>query len=755
MASTTINPAYRDRACAARAALNDSPLQRRLRREAPHSVGMVYWNPQHETEQSLRDEFQRIAGLGFGFVRLHCIGPVERAEGDYDFNYVDRRLDAAAAAGLSVYPHFELAAPSPAALARHGLDRAAAERLGLEDERVRAAVAVRVGAIVAHCRAHPAMRGGAWPIGGEPPPQRLAIADAIDAERFGAWLRARYPSPEAVHAAWCIYPAVDAQLRLQASGRAPLQVASWDDAVRIAAAIPPGEAGQALAVTALKHEVFGVQRDIIRFRADQMIAQHELLTALIREHDSEHPVIVGHHQLLYNHPQLGWDVAGAARVADGHYTSIHPSWHFEPVKGELHRPLYMQARMTNDAFKGGFSSAYETAGGAVQYSGGYGNHMDPALMRTLMLSYLAAGNESIAFWLWRARPGGIEAGEYAMTTYSGAISSWAEAAGAVARTMRDWREELWQAESEPELGILRSWDTEMCTSLEPNRHDLRDGPSNYSSGPGQQHIRALIGAQRAAIDHQLCYQILDEHELRAGILGAYPAVYLPHLRNLSQEALAALLEYVTHGGRLIADVQVGFEDPWAKLRCTGVGEVIERIFGGWIDMIHDARTSDQRVDDIAVAGFYGDLVTSRARVLKRFADGRPAISSCATGRGEAVLVGFDLARMCWEPGRPECERLLAQLCRGGARPGWSSDLPLTWRRSCPAADHYFLINDEDVPRTANIHVHDRRYCGGRDLLADTPIDPTMPLAITVAPGDAAWLRCERAAESTSALPPRS
>ncbi|MFW5752644.1 MAG: beta-galactosidase [Planctomycetota bacterium] len=743
MVTNGIDPQYAQRARAARAALNDSPLQRRLRHEAPHSVGMVYWNPQHESADTLRCEFRRIARLGFGFVRLHCIGPVEREEGVYDFSYLDQRLAAAAAAGLSVYPHFELAEPSPAALARHGLDREAAARLGLEDERVHAAVAVRVRAIVEHCRAHPAMRGGAWPIGGEPPPQRLAIADAVDAERFGAWLRMRYPTPQAVHAAWCIYPAVDDQLRLHASARALLHVASWEDAVRIAAAIPPGEAGQALAVTALKHEVFGVQRDIIRFRADQLIAQHELLTAMIRESDTEHPVIVGHHQLLYNHPQLGWDVAGAARVADGHYTSIHPSWHFEPVKGELYRPLYMQARMTNDAFKGGFSSAYETVGGPVQYSGGYGNHMDPALMRTLMLSYLAAGNESIAFWLWRARPGGIEAGEYAMTTYSGALSSWAEAAGAVARCMRDWRSELWQAASEPELGILRSWDTEMCTSLEPGRHDLRDGPTGYSSGPGQQHIRALIGAQRAAIDHQICYQVLDEHELCAGIAGAYPAICLPHVRNLSQEALAALLEYVTHGGRLIADVQIAFEDPWAKLRAPGTGGIVERIFGGWIDMIHDARTCDQRVDDIAITGFYGDLTTTRARVVKRFADGRPAISSCVTGRGEAVLVGFDLARMCWDPDRPACERLLAQLCRGAARAPWTSDLPLTWRRSCPAADHFFLVNDAAVPRTANIRVHDRRYRAGRDLLAGAALDPTMPLAITVAPGDAAWIRLER------------
>ena len=75
-----------------------------------------------------------------------------------------------------------------------------------------------------------------------------------------------------------------------------------------------------------------------------------------------------------------------------HTTSIHLSWHFESVAGEVDLPVYLQARATRDYFKAGFTSAFETTGGAVQFSGGYGNHMDVGLMRRLCL-HLAAGNK--------------------------------------------------------------------------------------------------------------------------------------------------------------------------------------------------------------------------------------------------------------------------------------------------------------------------------------------------------------------------
>jgi beta-galactosidase len=319
---------------------------------------------------------KRIKETGFTFVRLHAIDP---------------EVDAA---GLITFPHFQMLDTAPAtrrlvqAISRH----------------------YRGNKVVACCL-----------IGGEPHATGIPLTDEKDQQAFRAWLKKQYGSPAAVHRAWSIYPS-----------RRPQFVTSWDDALRIACTIKKGT-GLVLATTEAKHEVYGTTRDLMRFRADQMCAHHRAVAAMIRRVDPTRPIWVGNHQLMLNQAQLGWDVMESGRTADVYYTSIHLSWHFEPSDGEVDRPVYMQSRLTHDAFKGGHTSAYETTGGPVQYSGGFGNHMDAGLMRRLMFNYLAAGNQSIAFWDWVCRPGGIEAGEYGLVTLSGKVSEWAREAGRVAR----------------------------------------------------------------------------------------------------------------------------------------------------------------------------------------------------------------------------------------------------------------------------------------------------------------------------------
>ena len=54
------------------------------------------------------------------------------------------------------------------------------------------------------------------------------------------------------------------------------------------------------------------------------------------------------------------------------YPSIHPAWHFEEVDFEIPRPVYMQASLAQDWFKGGWAATWESTGGPQQLSGGKG-----------------------------------------------------------------------------------------------------------------------------------------------------------------------------------------------------------------------------------------------------------------------------------------------------------------------------------------------------------------------------------------------
>lgn len=720
---------------------NDSPLQRRLRQAAPVLVGAVYWNPQRDCAERIRYELQRIRETGFTFVRFHCTAPKERDDGSWDFSYPDLRFDLAHEVGLGVYPHFSFMQPSRVALAQAGLTPAQAKELGYRDERVAAAIRRRSRAILEHYKDHPAIL--AYPLSGEPGTGNRTLATEGDRADFRRWLQEHYPDPAAVHRAWLIYPDVDAELHIQ-EGKELLRIATWDDAVRIAAGIAPRQAGAALAVTAFgRHELFGANRDITRFRADATSAKLRWVAEQVKEVDPDRPCGHGAHQFFYAAGELAWDQHQGGRQGDFHTASIHPSWHFESVRGELERPHYIQSRLTADIFKGGYTNAYETVGGPVQYSGGYGNHMDADLMRKLMLQFLAAGNEGSAFWSWTWRPGGIEAGEYGLLSLSGRVTPWAEEAGRIATAMERYRQEIWHWEIDPELGILRSWDTETVLTCEPRRHDLQDGPTPWSRGPAQQHVRAWIGAGRAAIDGQVDFQYLVDDEILGGLAEVYPAIMLPHARCMSDALLERLLAYVEAGGRLIADVQCAFEDQWGKIRVPGPGSLQHRLFGAWIDAIHDARTRPLALDGVDCPGFYGNLVTDGARVLRRFDNGAPAVSEYRFGRGSATLIACDIARACWQDPDPRLVAILADCYRGPAPRRYHCAVPTSYRRRHGDADHYFIVNDGPA-RSTVLRVYDACYDQVEDVLGGTTQPGEGSIAVDVPAYGGIWLRCRRA-----------
>jgi beta-galactosidase len=196
-----------------------------------------------------------------------------------------------------------------------------------------------------------------------------------------------------------------------------------------------------------------------------------------------------------------------------------------------------------------------------------------------------------------------------------------------------------------------------------------------------------------------------------------------------------MLRYVRNGGRLIGDVQFGFCDPWGKMHPRGKGTLLEKLFGGWVDMIHNTRTGSVCFANVPVNGFYGDIVTTTAKVLERFDNGQPAIVE----RGGATLVGFDAARMCFQPGNVAVENFVADLVMRGVGRGWETDAPIAFRRRAKTADHYFLINDGPA-RIVELQVYDRKcrfaewVIEGEKRLSENTIRVKLPKESAV------WLR---------------
>ncbi|MFP4106023.1 MAG: beta-galactosidase [Phycisphaerae bacterium] len=720
-----INESDRQAALDAHRKLNDSPIQRRLREEHATFLGAVWWNPAEQDLEAMKHELRRMKETGFTLVRFHNCLPRPLKPGELDFSQMDEWLAAAEEVGIHVINHMNLFFSLPDSwYMEAGISPEQMAVCHYDDPASRKLLEMYYKPVAERYRGNDTLF--AFGMLGEPGGGKYGFTE-YDKPRFAQWLRERYETLEAVEAAWNMYPREDTKM-----------VESFEDAWKCCGA--PDEVG----ITGVENakKVYGARRDMMRYLADKSISRARNQVAAVHAGDPDRVVTIGSHQLFANQPWLLWDTGQWARAGELHFSSIHLSWHFELCAGEVDRPLYMQARMTHDYFKGGMTSAYETTGGAVQYSGGYGTGMTPGLMRRFMCNYLAAGNQSIAFWTWNHRPGGWEMGEYGLTTLSGKISSWAKEAGKVGTGMQKYIGELWEADPETRVALLSSWDTDAVLTQEPKRHDLQQNVSEIGSGTKVQHRRALLGASRAMINSRTPYEYVTEAELREGIACCYPSIYLPHVRAVSEKLAETLLEYVQKGGRLIADVQFAFCDPWGKLHPTGEGGLVDRLFGAYVDTIHDARTCPMQLNGSEIDGFYGDIVPTDARVLSRFADGRPAVTEAKIGKGSAVLIGFDPGNLTATEGREDIEAMIANLVWAGERPGWFSDAPVAFRLRTDSADHYFLTND-GAEMHATIAAYDADYQGGQMVIEEEPVDVDGTITVRVPELSAVWVRLER------------
>lgn len=680
-------------------------------------ASVVYFRPEPCSRDELNREFRRIRETGFDCVRYHHfmdqssrLVPVQ-PNPELDFRQADDWLEAAASAGIGVIFHLDTLVPH-----KHGLFQDAAAR----------------DATVTRYRDHEALLF--WAAFGEPHGTSLNLNES-DADGFAAWLRARYASVDELERAWNVY-ADGATL-----------VSSFDEAWRAAA---PLDGPDDINGVNRAQRSYGAQRDAVRYRTEQVMEVPIEFIRGVRAIDSAHDFLIGSHQLFLNQAYLGWDIREWGQLAPLFGTSIHLSWHFEPVEGEVSLPVYLQARYTRDANPWGTTSAYETTGGPVQHSGGYGNHMDRSLMRQLVLSYVAAGNDAIAFWTWNGRPGGWEAGEYGLVGLSGKLTPWGEEAGRLATALLEYADELSEAgdsESadsspatatayrdvvgEPVAGVLLSWDSQAIQTLEPERHDLQRGISELSSGTKVETPRAWIGASRALAENQIPFRYFHAEQPELLDPARTPVLVASLVRAVGDRELQALQAYVDAGGTLIADCTVAYYDPWGRVRVPGEGSVQAQLFGAWIDAIHDNRTGNVSFRGERVPRYYGTLERDGADVIARFDDGSPAASVMSRGAGRTILAAFEIGEPSLHASDNAFARFLRDRVRSVLPARWTSTVPTTYRRRIQGADHYYIINDGPATDCV-ISASDRDYSSVSAVVPDS--DGPEPQVVTDSSG---------------------
>ncbi len=554
-------------------------------------------------------------------------------------------------------------------------------------------------------------------------------------EPFVAWLQATYGTVDAVAEAWNFHHAMIP---------APAEPwEGWDDVARYLRDWIESMGTKQWGLVPASRE-YRRLRDILRFKADAYLDHMRDRAETAREDDPHAPFRAG--------GEMGLFLPFAARATDmegiadlmaeygSFYPSIHLAWHFEEVRYEVPRPVFMMAQLVTGWFKGGWAGPWESTGGPQQFSGGKapfyppaepltpGSTVDGGVMTQLMLSYLAGGFRGFGLWCWTARTCGWEAGEFALTDRCGEPCERTRRVGQVGQAARRWRDELWEARKEPLVGVFQDFDNEAIWAA--------------MASPGRQHYRhkpvsARIGASRALINANVPWEYVTADDLRAGLAARYPVIYLPGTIAIASDLMPIFTEYVKGGGRLVVDMPGAYYDEFGRVLHTGPGTPFEALFGVTIRDYQYARNVPRKLGDRTLEGFVVDLDPTAAETVAAYDTGAPCITENRLGDGAAVLLGYEAALMCRDPEDTEAEALLVANALGGYPSPYACEGAICYRLAAPAADHYFLINDGPATE-ARLDTKTFAYTGWQDAITGDTLPVGAPVAIDAHSGR--WLR---------------
>lgn len=430
------------------------------------------------------------------------------------------------------------------------------------------------------------------------------------------------------------------------------------------------------------------------------------------------------------------------------------------------------AKEIADGARGQWAGTFESTGGPAQLSGFQPAAVTAGMMRRMLLGYAAAGLKGVGLWCWNARFHGQEGGEYALTTLQGRPGSRAVAAGAVARAFQRWRFELWEAQQQPVVAVLYSWENEALYA----RAGFAGGPviacavsgcKDFRSQLPYYAVKARAGAAAALTAAGVPWEWVTEEEAAGwGAEGlrqrGFRALVCPGLLGANASSLVPVLgAFAQAGGRVVADAPfLLYAAPHADLLdhtdpvAPGQPSVAD-LFGVYTENLQNSANGFGHTvrlpaggqaevngiyEEVAVAG--GASVDLTVEEASGQEDQLPFTSATAaavgSGGGSAVRVTFELFKLAFAETSSSAEAVplgpmqgtgslskLAvwlvtdayKLVSGSSALGWTvadegvpppeSGWPLVpadgqvyaFKRSSPAADHFFVLNERSTNAT--------------------------------------------------------
>lgn len=710
--------------------LNETPMQRKLRKLAPMPIGCVFIQWPEMKEDDIRRHFRTMRELGYTCLKgIMCCPGTSLA----------RVQEIAIEEGLCPWWYDEGGWQdiTPELLEQLGLPRdmkideaMAHPKMVAHQEQVMRQRIARQSA------PRPQTKERSNPFApGEPDPDPAAVPGTTivargahlperDVPHFVGWLKQKYPDVAALKHAW------NADSSSHSSSAAAWQ--TWEDVAAGVLHYPARE--------------FRHLCDIMRFKADMRLGRLREAVRQLQADDPNEPTRAGGEiSIFLPHVSSGIDMEGYAEaMAEGgcFYPSMHPGWHMEEVEFELVRPTYMQAAMCADWAKNAWSAPIESSGGPQWWSGGgkvpfvqEAKPLQPAFtfnehtMEQLLFSYLGAGFRGFGLWCWNPREASWEAGEYALCDRNNEVTPRARRVGEIGRAMQRLRRELWAARKEPLVGLYQDWTNDaMWAALSVSGRD------RYR----MESTKARVGAARALIDANVPWEHVTLRQLEKGLAPRYATIYLPAVMCLPDRLAVILADYVRRGGRVVMDMPGAWLDERAHLVDTRKGSGFEQLFGAVLHEYAYCNNEPFAIGKTRLKGFTAVMTPTSAKVVARYGNGAAAITENALGEGTAVLLGAEASLACLKPGNKTMEALLVKTALGKRKSPYACKGAIVYRIAAPAADHYFLINDGPA-KAVTLDTRQFRYRSVTDAVSGERIKGRIGLPAH----GGRWLRMEK------------
>ena len=538
--------------------------------------------------------------------------------------------------------------------------------------------------------------------------------------RFRAWLQKKYPSLEALNQAW--------YRRFQ----------SWEE-------VEPSRLSTILSYTDYIDWRTFIQQKLgedlhLRFEAVKRGAPGRIATSHAASPS------------LFTSPHAGdgspddWIMI---RQADFYGTSFYPKHSMAVGRDPAWRAALLDFERSSAFSPGGHGGFWvgELQGGFGTVALNVSATVTAGDLRNWTWSALARGAKAVNYYAWYPMSTGYESGGYGLIQLDGTITERSRAAGEIARVVERHQKLFLDAHPpQSEVAIVYNPLSYMVGGRQ--RAATFIGPQ---SEVGSIERDSWLGVYRALFPTNVPVDFVHAGQLTAAELGRYRLVIFPYPLMIPERAAGLLRDYVREGGSLVSEARLAWNNENGRASEIIPGLGLHEVAGcreTAVQSVPGSRTELRwSASEIVPAGtrlparLYEETLEpegASARVVARFADGRPAAVMASYGKGKSLTLGSYLAVAYENRHDAAIQKFFAGLLdwAGIARPVEVSggDVEVRWLESS-GARMAFIFNHGEKEVTPAISFR-QPASAATDLMTGQPVP--LPLRRKLGPNEA-WV----------------